>query len=520
MKLDFTQNTKKNIIASTLSKGLALLLPFLNRTLFLWLLGPKYLGLNGLFSSILGVLMLAELGFGTAIVCSMYKPIADDDHELICAYLNFYRIVYRWVGTAIFIGGLCLLPFLRKLIHSGTPPGVDLHILFLMFLTNTAVSYFLFAYRGALIAAYQRNYVLTNLQSVLQLLQYLSVFAVLVVTHRYGCPRPVSYYLYVIVTILFTVIRNLLVMRESKRLFPNIIPQGKLPEEKRKRVIADVRAIFLHKIGGVISYTIDNVVLSAFQGLVSVAAYGNYYYVYNNVKGLPAIVYSTMDGGFGNRIHTASREENFKLLMRVHRMVSIVIIWCSALMLALYQPFIEEWCRGKNRGLVQHFLTAVLLVIYFFINQSRQVLLTYKSAAALWREDQWKPVAGSVVKLGLSILFVLYLPKQYKLDGVILSSIIGYVAIQIPWESHVMFTAYFDRQQAKRYWLAQLRCALLTAAVAAAVWAATTYLVPLHGVRGLLCKAALAGTLTTGLVFALFPRDLMEMLQKMLARRK
>ena len=280
-------------------------------------------------------------------------------------------------------------------------------------------------------------------------------------------------------------------------------------------MVADVRAIFLHKIGGVISYTIDNVVLSAFQGLVSVAAYGNYYYVYNNVKGLPAIVYSTMDGGFGNRIHTASREENFKLLMRVHRMVSIVIIWCSAMMLALYQPFIMEWCRGKNTGLIQHFLTALLLVIYFFVNQSRQVLLTYKSAAALWREDQWKPVVGGAVKLGLCILFVLFLPKQYKLDGVILSSIIGYVAIQIPWESHVMFTAYFDRQQAKRYWLAQLRCALLTAAIAAVVWAATTYLVPIYGVRGLLCKAALAGTLTTGMLFAIFRRDFLLVLQKM-----
>ena len=123
--------------------------PFLNRTMFLWILGPQYLGLNGLFSAILGVLMLAELGFGTAVVCSMYKPVADDDYDLVCAYLRFYRTIYRWVGSVIFIAGLCLLPFLRKLVHGNLPPGIDLHILYLLHLVNTSLSYFLFAYRGS-----------------------------------------------------------------------------------------------------------------------------------------------------------------------------------------------------------------------------------------------------------------------------------------------------------------------------------------------------------------------------------
>ena len=157
MKLDFARNTRKNIIAGVLNRGLALFFPFLNRTLFLWLLGPEYLGLNSLFSSILGVLMLAELGFGAAVVCSMYKPIADDDRELVCAYLNFYRSVYRRVGTVIFVGGLSLLPFLRKLVHGALPPDVDLQLLYLMHLANTSLSYFLFAHRGAVISAHQRN---------------------------------------------------------------------------------------------------------------------------------------------------------------------------------------------------------------------------------------------------------------------------------------------------------------------------------------------------------------------------
>ena len=287
------------MVANAVNNGIRLLFPFLNRTLFLWLLGPEYLGLNGLFGSILGVLMLAELGFGMAVICSMYKPIADDDRELLCAYLRFYRTVYRWVGTAIFAVGLCLLPFLRRLVHGDVPPDVDLHILYLVHLVNTAASYFLFAYRGSVLAAHHRNDVLANIRTGVSVVQYLVTFLVLLLTR--------NYYAYVLVTVAFTVASNLLIFRESRRMFPDVEPRGELPAEKRRQVISDVKSIFLHKVGGVISYSVDNVVISAFLGLVAVAAYGNYYYVVTSVAGIVGIVYSSMTAGFGNKIHTERR---------------------------------------------------------------------------------------------------------------------------------------------------------------------------------------------------------------------
>ena len=220
MKLDFARNTRRNIVSAAVNKVLGLLFPFLNRTLFLWLMGPEYLGLNGLFTSILGVLMLAELGFGTAVVCSMYKPIADDDKELIGAYLGFYRTVYRWVGAAIFGVGLCLLPFLRGLVHGGVPADVDLHLLYLIHLANTAISYFFFAYRGSVLGAHHRNDVLANIRTAVSVVQYVATFLVLLLTR--------NYYAYVFVTVAFTIVSNLLIFRESRRLFPDIDPRGAL----------------------------------------------------------------------------------------------------------------------------------------------------------------------------------------------------------------------------------------------------------------------------------------------------
>ena len=470
MKLDFARNARRNMLASAVNNGVKTVIPFVNWTLFLWLLGPAYLGLNGLFGSVLGVLSLAELGFSTAIVSSMYKPIAEDDEELVCAYLGFYRTVYRWIGTAVLCIGLCLLPFLRHLVHGAVPPDVDLHVLYLVHLANSALSYFVFAYRGPVLSAYQRGDVAMNVRTVLALAQFAAV------------------------------------MVQSKRLFPKIGPRGALAPEKRRQVVADVRHIFMHKVGGVISYQTDNLVVSAFLGLVAVAAYGNYYYVVTAVAGFVATVYNAMTGGFGNRIHTESKEANFRTFLKALRLSLVVILWCSAMMPALYQPFIAVWTKG-NPDLARHFATPLLMVVYFYVNQARQMLLTFKTAAALWRPDRWKPLVGGAANLAMNVAFVILLPDEWKLDGVILSTILSYVLIQIPWESRVLFTRFFGPAEARAYWGRQARFAALAVALCAATWGCAR-LVPLSGFAGLLAKAAAAAAFSGAAVLALFRRDL------------
>ena len=509
MKLDFKKNVKRNMAANAASSGIRLLFPFLNRTLFLWLLGPAYLGLNGLFGSILGVLMLAELGFGKAVVCSMYKPVADDDRELLCAYLGFYRKVYRCVGAAIFTIGLSLLPFLDKLVHGTVPPDVDLHILYVIHLVNTAASYFLFAYRGVVLGAHHRNDVITNIRTGVSIAQYVTVFLILLVTR--------NYYHYILATVVFTVVQNVLLVTASRRLFPDIEPRGALSPEVRRRVISDVKSIFMHKVGGVITYSTDNLVVSAFLGLVAVASYGNYYYVMSSVAGIVEVVYSSMTGGFGNKIYTESKEENFRLFMRMNRLSMAVIVFCSAMMIAMYQPFMVVWVKG-DPALMRHALTPILMVLFFYIVQSRQVLLAFKSAASLWRQDRWKPIVAGAVNLVTNILFVLFLPDAYKLDGVIFSTIIGLVLIQVPWESHVMFTNFFGRAESRAYWRAHVGFAAFTVALCVSAWLAA-YVVPVEGVPGVFAKAVSAFVVISLGMFVAFKDDVREIIGKLRRRR-
>ncbi len=492
------------MVAAFLNSGVRLVFPFLNRTLFLWLLGPEYLGLNGLFGSILGMLMLAELGFGIAVISSMYKPVADDDHELVCAYLAFYRTIYRWVGAAVFTIGLCLMPFLRQLVHGEVPADINLHVLYFIHLVNVATSYFLFAYRGSVLGVHARKDVITHIGTCVSVAQYITVFLILFLTR--------NYYYYVIATVAFTVVQNLSLYWASNKLFPHIQPFGKLDAARRRAVVSDVKAVFMHKIGGVVTNFADNLVISSFLGLVAVAAYGNYYYVLTSVGGLVAAVYSSMLGGFGNKIHTESKEDNFRLFMKANHLVLTVAMWCAAMMAALYQPFISVWTRD-NPQLARHALTPVLMVLFFYVAQSRQILQTFKTAAALWKADRWSPFVTALLNLGVNIALVLLLPEAYKLDGVIFSTIFSYVLVQIPWETRVLFTKFFDGAEALKYLRMQGVFAAQALAVCALTWAAAR-VVSLDGVAGLAAKGAVAGAAATALVAALHGKALLGMLRR------
>lgn len=157
MKLEKTKNARRNILFGILNKVITMFLPFVVRSVIIYALSAEYLGLNSLFSSILQVLNLTELGFSSAMVYSMYKPIAENDDETICALLNFYRKIYFIIGCIVLSLGLLLLPFLDKLINGDVPDNINIYILYLCYLVNTVLSYMMFAYRSSLLNAASKN---------------------------------------------------------------------------------------------------------------------------------------------------------------------------------------------------------------------------------------------------------------------------------------------------------------------------------------------------------------------------
>ena len=512
MKLDIVGNAKRNVVAGILNRGLTLILPFINRTLFIWWMGAEYLGLNGLFTSLLGVLSLAELGFAQAVVCAMYKPVADDDRELVSAYYAFYRTVFRLVGLFILVAGLAIIPFLPKLVHGSAPADISLVAVYLIHLANTVLSYFMFAYKSVLLTVYQRVDVKTHIRTGATVAQYVVSLSVLCLTR--------NYYYYVLSSVVFTVLTNISIARATSRLFPDIVCAGRLSRERRRKVLSDVGSLFMHRVGSVISYSGDSLVISSCLGLVSVAAYGNYYTVYKTVSGFINTIYESLTAGFGNAIHTEPKRKVWEKFRKLNVLSLVVVSWSAAMMLALYQPFMELW-TGKRPELMQPFSMAVLMVAFFYVNYSRQVLQMLKSALGLWRQDRFKPVVSGVANLVMNIALI----HVMGLNGAILSTILAFLFIEIPWEGMVVFRHYLmgtdgrGRSFLSRYVRLQLVFAVFAATLCSLTWGSAA-LVPLSGLSGLVVRGLVAAIIATAGVFAFFRRDLVEIIGKVRGNRR
>ena len=166
LKSDRIKNTRRNAIWGIVNKFITILLPFITRTVLIYVLGVEYVGINGLFSSILQVLSLAELGFSSAIVYSMYKPLAENDNDVVCALLQFYKKIYRCIGSIVLIIGVALIPFLKYLISGSCPSDVNIYVVYIIYLLNTSCSYFLFAYKKSLLSAVQRQDIISKVAMI------------------------------------------------------------------------------------------------------------------------------------------------------------------------------------------------------------------------------------------------------------------------------------------------------------------------------------------------------------------
>ena len=280
------RNTNRNILGGIVNRIVMLLLPFIVRTAIIKIFGAEYLGLNSLFSAILNVLSLAELGFGSAMVFSMYKPIAENNVEEVSALLNLYRKIYRIIGSFILIVGLALLPFLDHLIKGTPPEGMNIHILYVIFLSGTVLSYFLYAYKSSILTAAQHGYVMTNISSVLAIVQELIKLAVVLIFK--------DFYLYCLVALPFTVINNLIINYVVKRDYPQYQCYGSLDKGTLTDIKKRVTGLFMYKICYVFRDMFGSIVVSAFIGLAVLGEYNNYMYIYTSVAGILNLLRTSM----------------------------------------------------------------------------------------------------------------------------------------------------------------------------------------------------------------------------------
>ena len=454
MKIERTKNTVRNIIFGFALKILNIMLPFVTRTVILYVLGTQYLGLNSLFHSILNFLCLAELGVGAAMVYSMYKPIAENDYSTIRALLNIYRKFYRIIGTVILLMGLVLLPFLNSLIHGDVPDDVNIYILYLIYLINTVLSYWMFAYKNAVLQAFQRTDVESKIGLFITPLSYIVMLGCLLLTK--------NYYFYVIWLPIFTILTNIIRLIYVNKKFPDLGPEGDISKEQKKSIGKKVIAILGAKINTVVLNAADNIVMSAFLGLTVIAIYGNYYYIMSSIIGFLGICYSAMTAGLGNSLETETLEKNYADFEKFSFINSWLVGWCTVCLVTLFQPFMRIWVQDET--LMFPFVIVLEFGLYFYIYQIRKIPVVYKDAGGIWWEDRFRPYVCMVVNLAFNILLVQYI----GVSGIILSTVLS-LFISIPWENYTIFKYIFHCSSKKYYFK------MFTFALTMAIGGAATY---------------------------------------------
>lgn len=451
MKIERTKNAKRNIITGILFKLVAMFGPFIMRTVLLYTLGVQYLGLNSLFTSILSFLSLTELGVGSAMVYAMYKPIAQDDHEAVCALLNLYRKLYQIIGIVILVLGMILYPFIPSLVSGEVPADINLHTLYVMYLLNTVMSYFLFGYKQSLLLAFQRNDIISTRALFLRIAMYSLQAVILMVTK--------NYYLYVTLFLGYTIATNLANSIIVDKMFPQYKCVGKVPREQTDEIKTNVKALVGGKLSTIMLNFSDNLVISAFLGLTMVARFDNYYYVINALVGFFVIVYEALTGGLGNSIQTETVEKNhndFKVLTFINNWL---VSWCAICVMCMMQPFITIWV-GEEMMFSDGF--ALLFAVYFFVLQSEKMVLTYKDAAGIWWQDRFRPYVVIIINVVLNALTI----NTLGVYGVVLATIIS-LMISIPWSARTLYKHLFHMDWKK--YMAEYLTYVLKALLAGAV---------------------------------------------------
>ena len=436
MKLERTKNAARNVVFDGTMEIVNVLFPFVIRSVMLHYLGTEYLGLNGLFKSILNFLNLAELGVGSAMVFSMYKPIAEDDTQTICALLHLYRIIYRIIGLTVAAVGLLLMPVLKDLIKGDLPAGMNLYVLFLMNLGNTVLTYWLFAYKSSLLQAHQRRDVISKVSLAVRVTEYTLKILILVYTR--------NYYLYLSVQLVCQLAVNLLTAVCASKMYPRYVPKGKLPREKTRDIFHRVRDLFTSKLSATVFDAADTLVISAFMGLTVLALYQNYYFIITALRMMLVVLLNACMAGVGNKLVMESKEANYRDLEKISLLFLWVLCVSSSMLLCMYQPFIHIWMGEDNLlavGLV------LCLVVYYYSMGANKLINMFKDAAGIWRRDRWRPLTAALVNLSLNLATVRWL----GLYGVLLSSVFSIVFVQIPWLFRNLFLDVFPRSCMGKY---------------------------------------------------------------------
>ncbi len=403
-----------NAITAALASFASIIIGLIAKNIFLQILGIEYLGLNGLFSNIIAALSILELGFGTAIIYNMYRPVAHNDHETVKSLMHFYKKAYRLIALAVLGIGLAIIPFLPFFIKEITIP-INVNLIYILFILDVAASYLL-SYKRSILYVHQKNSTIS--------LVHIGYLIMLNIVQLTALALTKNYYLYLIIKIFADILENLVITIIANHQYPYITESNvkKLETVVEKDIFKKIRAMFFHKVGKYIVLGTDNIIISKYLGLTTVGLYSNYQLVISSIDGLIGQGINALTPTIGHLLITKSKDETFNTFSKIRFINFWLATVSGCCLLTVMQPFITLWI-GKEYLLGT--ITLAILVFIYFQNLMRWTYNIFKEAAGIFHEDRFVPLIESAINIITSILLV----KLIGLPGVFIGTAISSLAL-------------------------------------------------------------------------------------------
>lgn len=435
------KNSIKNIYISILTQVIITLLGFISRRVFLDSLGSEYLGVNGLLTNVLSMLTLVEGGIGGSIVYSLYKPLAEDDRPRVIALVQLYKRIYGILAILIFVLSMALYPLLDILV--GDTSGIsNLEVVYFLFVFKNVISY-LNAHKWSLINADQKGYVLSRYNLLFNVITTISKILVLSTTK--------NYVLYLVIEVLIFLIQNIWNGKivNERYSYIKVNEKYEVDKETKSTLSKNVKAMFLHNVGGYCVLGTDNILISALINLKTVGLYSNYTMVINQLKGLLTPLLDGIGASVGNLIATESKEKTYEIFNIVYFINFWIYGFCSIVLFNLLEPFIELWL---GKGLLLDKFTFSVILLNFYITGLRSCVITFKTKGGIFDNDKYVPIIESIVNLVASII----LAKLFGLVGIFLGTTISTMAIPFWLQPKLVYNNIFNKsftEYLKKYFI-------------------------------------------------------------------
>lgn len=485
-----TQNTVRNVFAAWGGQALLAVSQFIVRAVFVACLAQEYVGLETLFSSVLTVLTLADLGVGSAIVFALYEPLAKGDRAAIKSLMRLFKRAYIIIGCVIIGIGLALSPFIHVLLGDDAPDIPYLELYFFCFVLNTGISYF-FSYKASLIMADQKSYVVYLIRYAVSFLMAAAQVAVLLLTR--------DYLLFLACMIASTLIQNILTAIKANKMYPYILEKDVEPidPEVLDGIKKNVLGLIMHKVAGVASTPVSNIVITKFVGIATTSIYGNYLLVVNALTSITSRLFDSVIASVGNLKASESEERSYQIFQATFFINAFLYAMVCGGLLCSFNAFIDIWV-GKSWEFPLD--VVILIVLLFYVKGMRNTALTFTSAYGLYWYTRWKAVLEAVSLPALALILVFPL----GIKGVLIAGIASSVCIATMYEAWAVYRHGFHRPL-RRFAFAYLKFTAVSFSSIALSYA-LCMLIPVGGVLAFLLYGFIGVAVPGAIYLLLFGR--------------